>query len=138
MPTHHHFSFVCPNRCSKPLVGLKLQRLSGAVYLYHSVIWRETESERERREVEKTLKKKRMKETFHNGASKKLILPVVMWTQACGSALCEWKEFVLDKQRTNSDVLNRPVTNIKTPFAPQKQTFVTMPLPSVKAFPHKM
>ena len=47
MPTHHHFSFVCSNRCSKPLVGLKLQRLSGAVYLYHSVIWRETESERE-------------------------------------------------------------------------------------------
>lgn len=46
MSTHHHFSFVCPHRCSKPLVRFKLQRLSGAVNLYHSVIWGETERAR--------------------------------------------------------------------------------------------
>lgn len=39
--TYHHFAFVCPDRCSKPLMGLKLQRFSAAIYLYHAVIWTE-------------------------------------------------------------------------------------------------
>lgn len=51
--THHHFSFVRPDRRPKPLAGLELQRLPGAVQLHHSVIWGEAEMKGEKSEKEK-------------------------------------------------------------------------------------
>lgn len=51
--THHHFSFVRPDRRPEPLVGLELQRLPGAVQLHHSVIWGETEMKGEKSDRER-------------------------------------------------------------------------------------
>lgn len=59
-----------------------------------------------------------------------------------GLKLCssKWKAFVLDKQEQTATVLNRPITNIKTPFAP-RETDICQDAGgfyfSVKAFPIK-
>lgn len=132
--THHHFSLVCPDWCSEPLVWLELHRLSGAIDLHHPVVWGRRGWRQGRQEVVKT--ENENKRDFHWEPLTTVI--------SCGNADLRlwdgWKTFVPEGRTISNNIFNTPVTDTKTktPFVLHHLSGNCSVKSAFKSISHKM